>query len=1113
MGDRVAHVLLLGNARLAADDIELRDRMAAEAVAEVDRIYAGGGEIAAVVTLGDMGAAPTPEVYEQVEVVVEAIFTAVLEYDHVEHVPSVVDVPGIRDRAPVTGMRATIDALDSGWDRIAAELWSGEYNDITAVVARSFSEFGQWRSRHYSSSQDGTLPGDSATTVAVRGVNIGIIGVSSVFRQLGDHPIPPTIHPEQVEQITGGLTHWASAHDVVLLVSNGACAFPFEPGVSSVRFCASRSGADGADWTALGDGKWLTTVRIASAGGVPTVTMDGRPITVAAVRPPVSAAVADLVEPAETGNAQESEFAKVVASGRMLLVVVSGLSALSRNRFDEPLDEPSDLRDRLLAQLGHDPASPAVKPPLTEVLKRAARNQRFAAILDRVLVAEPGQIDRTAVTLLRAPWHRVYDFSGSNVLRLAAKELDPAAADIIVVNSTVSPPTPNPSALIVTAMNGIAGVPKTPNEFGRSRDGRQDPRSLWYQRFATDILLYPAVFVVADTGDPLLDYVLENVDEGGEQHQPRYLVGPGDDDVRWRLDGFGIKSFGTSIAEFAASRLGTNRQEVADGNRVLARQRANAKRGVGVKIVRHLIEAAAPGEKDFLRGYEPTWGVVKDRFAARLHHVDEVKRATRSGASSPIVILRGTAGSGKSTTLLRAAMEMSEQGQVVGWVDRAATHKITRIIEETNSLGLDAVVIDDVDMFGQQCMHVLQQLNNQGRCVVVASIRTTRLDVVGAGKVNWVDQDDQLTDKDLHELIKVLRQQGLLGELKELREAGQRVAKLRKICDRELLAAMVRVVTGEKFEDRIRREYRDLGPEAQIVYRIASVFCAVQHEESSILTADLVEVAEDLGIDKRGGLSLIRKLLAQRLLVPHGQDRVRCRHRQVADRIVMFLKSQEQDDLWRTWNSLLWHFASRASRITDRNNPSRRTMVRLLSHTLAVDLRISAQRVREAYESVHGFLEDDFHYWLHRGSFEMERGDLDLAASYLDSARGCTDGHDDYKVLTAWGAIALRRSKKNPGHLELREKAFQAHEHLWQVIRSRGGESPHTFVALIRDGYEWLLSATLAEEDRSRIVRSLSKCVDLASISCPNNPECGEVIREYRPKIAKLMNPSKGIPI
>lgn len=165
-------------------------------------------------------------------------------------------------------------------------------------------------------------------------------------------------------------------------------------------------------------------------------------------------------------------------------------------------------------------------------------------------------------------------------------------------------------------------------------------------------------------------------------------------------------------------------------------------------------------------------GDIVHNVAADLSMVDALEKAAQRDQSgrAPIVLLKGSAGSGKTTALMQCAYRFHVRGEKVCWVDRDASVPRRTIEDQVLEQHIGAVFVDDVDMFGGQAATMLKTLNKGGETAVVAAIRTTRHSVLDATfDPTTLRSDEPLTDADLKNLIKALKKQGLLGELKKHR--------------------------------------------------------------------------------------------------------------------------------------------------------------------------------------------------------------------------------------------------------------------------------------------------------------------------------------------------------
>lgn len=1134
------HFLALANLRLTTTASDKTRNVNKMVLSDLRHLHATGGAIDAVFVLGDAVAEPSTANYRAVDQILESVYEECIEHSDRDVLPSLLAVPGPSDRIPAAGSRGAIDALTEGWERTKTGLWRGEYDDVTDVVARCFAIFGEWAAP--TGLTPGALLSEGSTRLCIGRWHVGILAVNSAFRMLENDStnVPPTIELAQLDAAApDGLAAWSEGLDLVILAAGRAAEVPTGTrvpmlglaGSMNVPFTWSQPGSDAVPWLAPTDPDrpWHSIVSV-SMSGTPTAAATGMksvPANLTRSQGPMTSVSAT---PKSDAAKDIASFHEELATGQMILVNVSGISRDLHNAAGEPLANPDTLTTRLLTAMGHASNGAMSPVPLDEALRRAQRTLGpiCADILEKALVAADDVVPHVTQQLLIAPWERVYDFTGSNALSSAVERVVNLKDDVRVINAHKIRPSSFSDRLDIVAMNGIASLDDSPVTFASASESGTTPRDLWFQQLRTDLLTKPVVFVAHDVSSPTLEFywnLLNSVDDNGtsDDHQNlpeprrRFLVAPGGTEHEWRLSGLHVTHIDLEFTSFAKRNLATSMQSFADGKKILTRLRTERRAGTGVQLVRGLIDRAPAPSSDYLRGYEPTWGDIAaptGRMTARLHHVDRLRNLANSAVdgAKPIIVLRGTAGAGKTTSLMQYAAELVRQGKVVGWVDRTATQKRRQIQREAEALELDAIMVDNVEIFGMNSAKSLRELRRGGRTLVIASIRTTRLDTLDTSGFQIVDQDDPLTDRDLRRLIRVLDTNGKLGILQGLSPSMQ-VEKLRDICQRELLAAMIEIVNGRRFEDVIRSEYDDLNDLPAFVYGIVSFFVTVLYEEISIGLDDLIQITNEQGYRQREVLGVVMSLLQGSILVEDRYKRLLCRHRSVADRVVEYLKSRPEI-LAMMWRSMLQHYASRDSGPEDRDSPDRRVLIRLLSHSLAIRLGLPKKLVRQTYDSVHSLLKDDFHFWLQRGSYEIEARDLELAANYLHSARGCRGGHDDFKVLTAFGTVVFRQAQNQPSDARLAENALSIHQTLMNIVVKMRSQSPHTFVTLIRDGYGWVKATkVISSEQRQDIRQSLSRVADLAEEYCSDNPECMAIVREYRPKLERLETSTQFIPL
>jgi hypothetical protein len=132
---------------------------------------------------------------------------------------------------------------------------------------------------------------------------------------------------------------------------------------------------------------------------------------------------------------------------------------------------------------------------------------------------------------------------------------------------------------------------------------------------------------------------------------------------------------------------------------------------------------------------------------------------------------------------------------------------------------------------------------------------------------------------------------------------------------------------------------------------------------------------------------------------------------------------------------------------------------------------LDAEDIRRVYDYVEEILDNDFHYWLQRGAFEVEAGDPSKHALHdLRRAMTTEGGEDDPYVLTEYSYLRFRmaQSSRTSEGIAWGKAAF---EDVRKVVLRSGLRSPHTFVVLARDGVPWLHSADMPRTEKVHLMR------------------------------------------
>ncbi|BBA98995.1 hypothetical protein RVR_5434 [Actinacidiphila reveromycinica] len=1129
-----ANLLLLGP---SPDSVDERTRRGARLREQLASFLGEGHTLDAVLLAGVRGRDDTA--YQEAGRLLDGVLEQCIDNLPAGHdLPVVVCAPGPHDLDPVRSGSMLARALTRDWTDTSADVWSGEAQDVLEALHERFSAYRQWADAWQAPDLEwrhGLLPGDQSLRIEVGGLRIGLVGANTVFRMLtteaqGDLA---TCAPEQLDAAVGrDWTEWTAGNRATVLLASHAVRAGAEPTSGSPLLpVAERAGTPARDpqspsWNLLNDeGHQILRLDADGAGGLhawkgtgpePSATrrLTLWPVGTGAAAAPPRPSTRLAAQPAPAApRAALQDFYRHIASGRMILVVGSGLVDAG-GQGPVSLDE---LNRRLARAVFGQVPSP--EPRLAETwaaVRRRLEDRQVETYLD-ALKTDDGPTPYAVKRLLQTPWSVVYDFSGSDLLRKGIAADPDLARTALSVDATTDWPT-SVKITEYVAMQGFVGDGLGTVDFSEYRTDGAPPRSDWLQRFLAEALFQPVAFLsLAPDSASLWQLVDLVAPPGTESSYPRFVVTPaGGVADGARLEQAGITHIPMDVPAFCHDVLRPGIESLEQGHRELSRLRSTEQTDTGISLVATLVDAAGRGSEDFLKGREPTWAEIKNQgFAARLSQLARIKEAAAPGPNGllPVVIVEGRAGSGKSTALMQFGYDLHAAGKSVGWIDRDSTQSRGRMEDQALSVGFDAVLVDDVDIFKRSSAPLLRSLNAQGRTLVVATVRTTRRDEVAANfPATRVSFDRALTDDDLKNLLRTLKKRRLLGKFAGYPES-LRVEKLREICERSLLAAMIQVVTGERFEDKVRSEFDELDALQAAAYA-AVCLC----DSQQVFSARGIHEVDLALIVSRGRPSpriqrAIASLLESNLLTLGPNRTVRSKQRTIADTVLSSILKNRPERLEEILSQLLLFYSSRAGHQRDYASPYRRVMERLLNHRLMLNLGLSPYVVRRIYALVHDRLSSDFHYWLQCGEYELENGDLDIARNYMETARACTGGDTDHRVLTTWSSVILSQSTGRPRDDELARQALDAIDCLDSVARRYGGKTPHTFAVLATAGTKWLesLGRQLTDAVFFRVAQLIAGTIDDGRLRCADNTVFLKVADRREPELRALMERRRGV--
>jgi hypothetical protein len=801
---------------------------------------------------------------------------------------------------------------------------------------------------------------------------------------------------------------------------------------------------------------------------------------------------------------------------RPILFTGAGFSLESRNVQGEPLPTPAGLR-RKLWELCF-PGTPiedgnSLQDLYEHSLLRHRKN--LSEILLRELTVDAESIPEWYGEIFSMSWQRIYTLNIDDLPTATSRKyyLPRKIISVSATNPSAHESAGNPAhAVEVVYLNGnLEDVPDhitfSVTQYAE-RLARPDP---WYMRFSADLLTSPVVFIGTRLDEsPLWQHLTMRQGGGGremrELRHRSYLVTPSLDRARGALLAeFNVVWIPMTAEGFAKNVLSQLKDASANGLTFLA-TRPLGEEGRAQRIAEVAELAHDPSKQNqFLLGEEPVWADLQSGRAIEREIDAEIAKSVAHTIAEDIptvIVVTGTAGSGKSTSMMRECLKLSGDGVRVGWIDRETELTPGNIRAGMRSDDAPPVLaIDDADMYGTELPSLVRDVVlRKPRPLVILGLRSGRVDhalnpviMEGIRKIELAMPP--LADTDISDLIDLLEREKRLGILTG-KPRNEQVTAFRDQAGRQLLVAMLQATSGRRFEEKAFEELGELQADAQLVYAIVALASSYRFglgkDELLIATGNKSNIA----------LNSIEQLISRHVITVRPDGQIWARHRVIAEIIRDELAKRGQLTLPISGLALL--AASKVSVSLSRSARPWRLLRIFINHDFLLR-HGGTDFARNLYGTLEDPLAWDYHFWLQRGSLEVEFGDLKLAEHYLNTSRALAP--DDPYIDNEYAYLLFRKAIENPtaGEAErLVKEATDSLEYLMSKIAT-----PYPYHVLGSQGLAWARRGIQSPDERGKYLRTLQRRLEEGSAKYPKEIELKQLLDAVKKEYLSIAVPQR----
>lgn len=768
-------------------------------------------------------------------------------------------------------------------------------------------------------------------------------------------------------------------------------------------------------------------------------------------------------------SVDSTSIVNVILRGEAVLLTGAGFSRAMTDTFGDPLPIGSELaRSIWPIAFGDETFDPETALSMVYDASKAKSPALLHDQLERHFRIDRELLPERYKTWFSLPWHRIYTLNIDDGDEAVADTSNGSRLQIVSALTETTPGVLRSDRLAVVHINGrLQDFPKltfSPWEFA-DRTASADP---WYQEFVTDIAGRPVVVIGSVLDEPPLWHylVLRGQRGSAKELRPRsWLVTPRLDIGRKQmLDGLNFKHIEQTEQAFFEETIAPY------APRLLAAAQLNEHRAGddALRDVSEEVRDAAAGKPDYLLGSAPKWGDVTNGYAATFSFDDDLTNAIDQLSAGSVSVI-GSAGSGKTTSLMKAAAILAARGNAVLWLGRETELPIATLRREAKLREPDYLFIDDIDRFGSDAAGLLRGLQNDADALVVVvasrSARFFQLRYDERLRLDKTLEQPPLSDADASALLSELDRAHRLGALVALTPV-ERIRKITERDRRQLLVTLIEATSGERFHDKVAAECSSLTGAELTIY---GVVCTAAWADNKPLSKQDLLFAACRTYEPNDALQALQRLENSHLLQIDGHG-YQARHRVVAESAVDYFRAE---GLLATWLADLIFLVAAHYQPTDvRRTRYGRLLIRLINHQNLKKQVGDTSEVQRIYGTAEAWLSRDPHFWLQRGSFETDYGDLSAADNFLRQARALDS--DDVLIDTAWAQLSLKRSLTSASSPEASISVQEAFALLEPIMQNPENHSPHTFAVYLIYGLRWLKVAPLGTGEQRELRERLN---------------------------------------
>ncbi len=560
-------------------------------------------------------------------------------------------------------------------------------------------------------------------------------------------------------------------------------------------------------------------------------------------------------------------------NGRLMLLLGAGASAesSSSDNIEMPLGE--DLAKELAA-LMHWPYNGEALGTIYSAINAVDSVRLQTFLRTRLTNTKPSLALQKIASF---PWSRIFTLNIDDCTEIALRRAGTQDVQVFSRNSPLEEIDPIFKSVQLIKLNGSADRPEdgfifSPQEYGEG----SNRLPIWYRELGQNHSNYIFAFIGTKLNEPLFQHALAEMRSMVKRAPLRgYVITPSASTIdKHYLSSLNLVHVPGTLKDFAGwldhempqrptgwDLATARRPELRNIHRALTDVQKRALNSVTLVSADILPRPEADNTfgaiREFYKGYKPCWADILDGVPAELTFVKDFSKLVEEGHKHrKCIALVGPAGSGKTTALMVAALNVSKASNAPVYFLREAVSDLKEVVvalEQINNSGF-YLFIDKIEAMDNEIAELLAGPQTKNICIVASerlNIWKRRVKATIEPFISKTFIVEKIRKDDARRILEKLERFGPWTRLQPMKPE-QRVEIIYKKSDRQLLIGLMETAAGLGFTRIIDNDFRNVGDDRHKKFLVIVGLASIHRStlSSHIVGSSLSNLGIEEGINK-----------------------------------------------------------------------------------------------------------------------------------------------------------------------------------------------------------------------------------------------------------------------